>query len=99
MQIKRSAEIRKSLQIKLKKFIQKSHNIEKVKDFKKETLEEIKTFTPDEHSKCLKNPTIKDHAVNVHEGKIANNLPNTKLHQIIKNLLLYFLYFKEGFKI
>ena len=55
-----------------------------MKGFKKETLEEIKTFTPDEHSKCLKNTTIKDHAVNVHEGKIANNLPNTKFHQIIK---------------
>ena len=49
-----------------------------MKDFKKETLQEIKTFTPDEHSKCLKNPTIKDPAINIHEGKIANNLPPDK---------------------
>ena len=55
-----------------------------MKVLKKETLQEIKTFTPDEHSKCLKNPKIKDHVVNVHEGKIANNLPNAKLQQKIK---------------
>jgi hypothetical protein len=63
------------------KFIQKSHNYEKLNDFKKETLQEIKTFTPHEHSK---NPTIKDHVVNVHEEEIANNLPDTKLHQKTK---------------
>ena len=63
------------------KFIQKSYNNEKVNDFKIETLQEIKTFTPHEHSK---NPKIKDHVTNVHEGKIANNLPDAKIHQKIK---------------